>query len=128
MMITGTSESESIAKSDRRRSPTWWADADFGSTRSSGNPGRTPRNGAPSTPSSTTTARPMGIACRATYFVERYQNCCSMGSTAGSGRRNALRSARRTSRASSRSPSSMMAAGVTMIAASAAKATVATPA
>ncbi len=67
-MTTGTSESESMAKSARSKSPTWWAEADFGSTRSSGKPGRTPRNGAPSTPSNTTTASPIGTAWRVDEF------------------------------------------------------------
>ena len=50
-----------------------------GSTRSSGKPHLTPRNGAPSTSSSATTARPIGSARRMTNFVDRYQNCCSIG-------------------------------------------------
>ena len=128
-MTIGTSESESMAKSDRSRSPTWWAEADFGNTRSSGKPGRTPRNGAPRKTNNTTTARPIGPACRMTNFVERYQNCCSRGRVAvDAGRPSSRRMDSRTSSESSLSPSIMMAAGVTAKAATAAKATVATPA
>ena len=128
IITIGTSESESMAKSDRNRSPTWCAEADFGSTRSSGKPGRTPRNGAPRTHSRTTTATPIGTARRITNFVERYQNCCSIGNVAGAGRPSIRRIATRTSRESRRSPSIMMAAGVMTMADIAAKATVATPA
>ena len=74
------------------------------------------------------TARPMGTARRMTARVERYQNNCSTGLGVGSGLRNTRRNSRRTSSASSRSPRSQMAAGVTITAAAAVNATVATPA
>ena len=47
-----------VAKSRRNWSPTWWAEAVVGSTRSSGNPQRTLRNGAPSNSSNATPAKP----------------------------------------------------------------------
>ena len=87
-----------------------------------------PRNGAPSSSSSATIASPTGTARRITNFVERYQNICSTGLRAGSGRLSSRRHSRRTSSASSRSPSSAIAAGVTTIAATAANATDAMPA
>ena len=63
-----------------------------------------------------------------TTFAERYQNSCSMGRGTGSGRLSRRRASRRTSSESSLSPKSMMAAGVTITAASAANPTVAIPA
>ena len=78
-ITTVTLVAESTAKSLRSSSPTWRADADCGSTRSSGKPHLTPRNGAPSSSSNATTARPIGIARRITNFVQRYQNVCSTG-------------------------------------------------
>ena len=74
-MTTLTAVAESLAKSLRNWSPTWRAEAESGSTRSSGKPHRTPRNGVPTSNSSATTASPMGSARRMTNFVERYQNC-----------------------------------------------------
>ncbi len=82
----------------------------------------------PSNSNSATMARPIGTARRMTNFVERYQNWLSSGLSTGSGRLRILRSRRRMSSESSRSPSSTMAAGATTMAATAANATVATPA
>ena len=73
-------------------------------------------------------ATTIGAACRVTDLVHRYQNHCSNGAGWGSGRRRIRRVNRRTSSESSRSPSSTIAAGVTMIAAATANATTATPA
>ena len=119
---------ESTAKLLRSSSPIWRADADAGSTRSSGKPHLMPRNGAPSTNKSAMIASPIGTARRITNLVERYQNVSSIGRRTGSGRLKTRRVNRRTSRESSRSPSSTIADGVTTIAATAANATTAMPA
>src|SRR5271168_3401500 len=127
-MTTGTAVAESSVKSRRNWSPTAWDEADFGSTRSSGIPHFTPRNGSPSISNSATTARPTGTANRITNLVDRYQKSFSTGLCSGSGRPSIRRPSLRTSSASSRGPSSTIAAGVTTIAATATNATVATPA
>ena len=103
-MTTLTAVAESSAKSLRNWSPTWRAEAECGSTRSSGKPHRTPRNGVPNSISSVTTASPIGTARRITNLVERYQNSCSTGRATGSGRPRRRRTSRRTSSAFSRSP------------------------
>ena len=122
-----TLRAESTAKSLRSSSPTWRADSDCGSTRSSGKPHLMPRNGAPSTSSSATIATPIGTARRITNFVDRYQKFCSIGLRTGSGLRKIQRASRRTSSESNRSPSSAIAAGATTIAATAANTTTAMP-
>ena len=117
------SVAELLAKSLRSWSPTWCADAVVGSTRSSGKPHFALRKGAPRTNSSATTARPAETERRITAFAARYQNisCTGLGVVLRRNRCGRLR-------ASSRSPSSQMAAGVTITAAAAANATVAMPA
>lgn len=111
-------------------SATWRADAERGSTRSSGKPHFTPRNGTPSNSSSATTLSPTGTARRNTYFVDRYQNFSTSGLCAGS--RNdrcpcRMRCiTRRASIVSSRGPSNTIAAGVITTAAIATMIAVAT--
>ena len=119
---------ESTAKSLRSWSPSSRAEADGGSTRSSGKPHLAPRNGTPSSNSSATTARPIGIDRRITTFVDRYQNSCSIGLGSGSGLPSMRRTSLRTSSESSRSPARTMAAGATTMAANAANPTTAMPA
>ena len=63
-----TAASKLWTKSRRNWSPTWCAEAVVGSTRSSGNPQRTPKNGAPSNNSNATPASPSGIALRITQL------------------------------------------------------------
>nr|CRL79039.1 hypothetical protein CPGR_05096 [Mycolicibacterium malmesburyense] len=127
-MTTATLRAESTAKLARRSSPTCRADADCGSTRSSGKPHRALRNGAPSTRRNATITSATGTDRRITTFVHRYQKVCSTGLRTGSGLPNNRRPNRRTSRASSRSPSSTIAAGATTTAATAANDTTAIPA
>src|ERR1700738_980589 len=82
-MTTVTLVDESTAKLLRSSSPTCRADSDCGSTRSSGKPHLIPRNGAPSSSSRATIARPAGIDRRITNLVDRYQNICSTGLRSG---------------------------------------------
>src|SRR6201993_5590933 len=124
----GTAVAESCAKPLRKSSPTWCDDAERGSTRSSGKPHFTEKNGSPSSTSSAMTARPIGNQRRITNLLDRYQNNCSTGLCTGSGRLSTRRTSRRTSSASSREPSSTIAAGGITMEAVATKATVATPA
>ena len=127
-ITTVTSVSGLTAKSERSSSPTWRADAEDGSTRSSGKPHLTPRNGAPSTSSSAMIASPTGIGAAHHGFRPAVPEGLLDRPRTGSGRPSSRRPKRRTSSASSRSPSSTIAAGVTTIAATAANATTATPA
>ena len=70
---------------------------------------------------------PIGTARRMTNLVDRYQNNSSTGLATGSARPSTRRSQRRMSKEFSRSPRKTIAAGVTITAAAAANATVATP-
>ena len=127
-MTTVTAEAGLLGNSSRSWSPTWRAEAESGSTRSSGNPHRTPRKGAPSTSSTAITGRLTKTTRRITNFVDRYQKNCCNGRRGGSGRRSSQRPNRRTSSASMRSPSSTIAAGATNSAATAVSVTTAAPA
>ena len=128
-MTTVTAVSELLAKSLRNWSPTWCAEAEL---RQHAVVGETPldteERRAEQQQQRDDRPAPSGTARRMTNFVERYQNCLLDGRRAGSGRPSMRRARRRTSSESRRSPSSTRAAGVTTIAATAANATVATPA
>jgi len=83
-MTTMTLRAESTAKSLRSSSPTWRADKDCGSTRSSGTP-LDAKERRPKDQQQRDDRDAHGIARRITNFVERYQKFCSIGLRTGSG-------------------------------------------
>ncbi len=117
------------SKSARRTLPTWWALAEAGRTRSSGNPKRTDRKGAPSSKSTATTARPKAHGRRITARASRRQNPpLLVVSARAEGTLSQRRKVGRTSNELTRRPRALSRAGRTTTAPRAAMATTARPA